>query len=265
MIKGMSIAGRRFGREDWLDSAERALDFIRARLWQDGRLLATYKDGRAHLAAYLDDHAFLIDALLEFAQARFRPEDLDLARRLAEVALAHFQDQENGGFFFTADDHEALILRPKPVSDDATPAGNGIAAYALNRLGHLLGEPRYLEAAERTLTGAWSAIAQVPYAHGAALVALEEQLYPTQTVILRGEPDAMRAWSQRCWQHYAPSRMTLSVPSDLQDLPGIMAERKPLGPVTAYVCTGHTCQAPITRFEDLKRIGNSTASSVGEA
>jgi uncharacterized protein YyaL (SSP411 family) len=251
MIKGMSIAGRRFGREDWLDSAERALEFIRTHLWHDGRLLATYKNGRAHLPAYLDDYVFLIDALLEFSQARFREGSLELTLQLTETVLTYFEDPRDGGFFFTADDHEALILRPKLLADDATPAGNGIAAYVLGRLGHLLGETRYLDAAERVLKSAWQAITELPYAHGALLLALEEYLYPPQTILLRGSADTLQTWQRRCQQSYAPQRVTLAIPDSAQALPGLLDERKPIAQATAYVCSGHACSAPVTRFEDL--------------
>ena len=111
-MRGMARAGRVFGREDWLESARRALEFIRARMWQDGRLLATYKDGRAHLNAYLDDYAFLLAALIEMLQARFSRAELEFAEELAEVLLDQFEDREAGGFYFTARDHERLIHRP---------------------------------------------------------------------------------------------------------------------------------------------------------
>ena len=109
-------------------------------LWRDGRLLATYKDGRAHLPAYLDDYAFLADALLELLQTRWRSSDLEFARQLTDVLLAQFEDGESGGFFFTAADHEQLIHRSKTFSDDSLPSGNGVAASVLCRLGFLLGE-----------------------------------------------------------------------------------------------------------------------------
>jgi uncharacterized protein YyaL (SSP411 family) len=252
MIKGMSVAGRHFQRNDWVDSAERAIDFVRRHLWRNQRLLATYKDGVAHLPAYLDDYAFLVDALLEFAQARFRPADMDFAVQLADTLLGHFDDREHGGFYFTADDHEDLIQRPKPLADDATPAGNGVAAYALARLGHLLGEMRYLEAAERTLNGGWDSLVQAPHAHGAMLLALEEHLYPPQTVVLRGSPEVLAPWTERCHRGYTPRRLCLAIPADAEGLPGLLAERRPLEVVVAYLCTGHTCDAPITRLEELE-------------
>ncbi len=152
MIKGMAHAGRMLDQPAWITSAQRAADFIRTAMWQNGRLLATCKDGKAHLNAYLDDYAFMLDALLELLQAQFRRVDLEFARALADVLLEQFEDRQEGGFFFTSHDHEKLIHRPKPGHDNAMPSGNGIAAFALQRLGHLLGEARYLEAAERTLT-----------------------------------------------------------------------------------------------------------------
>src|SRR3990170_3604287 len=118
-IQGMARAGAVFGRDDWVASARRSLDFVRTTLWAGDRLLATYKDGRAHLNAYLDDYAFLLHALLETMQAEFRSEDLRLARSLADTLLARFEDRELGGFFFTSHDHERLILRPKPGHDNA--------------------------------------------------------------------------------------------------------------------------------------------------
>ncbi|MDE2089849.1 MAG: thioredoxin domain-containing protein, partial [Gammaproteobacteria bacterium] len=252
-IKGIACAGRRLEREDLVRSAERALDFIRAALWKDGRLLATYKDGRARLPAYLDDYAFLIDGILELLQARWRDGDLAFAIALADVLLEHFEDHEHGGFYFTADDHEALIQRPKPLADDATPSGCGIAAWMLGRLGHLLGETRYLDAAARALRSAWPAIQHAPYAHNALLLALEEHLYPPQTVILRGSTQALVPWQARCARAYAPRRVTLAIPDGAHDLPSLLAERTPRGAVTAYVCTGTACSAPISSLEELEQ------------
>ncbi|MCW9058514.1 MAG: thioredoxin domain-containing protein [Gammaproteobacteria bacterium] len=251
MIKGMASAALHLSRPEYLDSAERALDFIRARLWQDGRLLATSKDGRAHLPAYLDDYVFLIDGILELLAARWRDGDLDFALQLAEVVLTHFQDPR-GGFFFTADDHEVLIQRPKPLADDAMPSGNGIAARVFGRLGHLLGEPRYLAAAEATLQAAWPQIQNGPYGHTSLLLALEETLFPVQTILLRCAADALPDWHQRAGEPYAPRRMVFAIPNDARDLPGALAERRPQGRTVAYVCTGSHCSAPITGLAQLR-------------
>jgi uncharacterized protein YyaL (SSP411 family) len=250
----MAIAGRHLGREDYLDSAERALAFVRRELWRDGRLLATYKDGRAHLGAYLDDHAFLIDACLELLQARWRSEWLTFATELAELLLTHFEDPARGGFFFTADDHEQLLQRLKPMADEATPSGNGIACVALGRLGQLLGEPRLLEAAERGLRAASPALREAPFAHASLLFALDEHLHPPQSVIIRGEASAARRWTQTSLRGYAPRRMAFAIATEAGDLPPALAEKTDQGGTTAYVCEGMTCSAPVGSLEDLERL-----------
>jgi uncharacterized protein YyaL (SSP411 family) len=251
MIKGMATAARVFGDDDFLSSAERALAFVRSELWQDGRLRVTYKDGEAKYSAYLDDHAFLLDALLCLLQCRWRSEDLSFSIELADLMLARFEDKADGGFFFTADDSEKLFHRTKPMIDDALPAGNGIAACALGRLGHLLGETRYLDAAANTLRAGWQSLSRVPHAHNALLLALEEHLDPPQTVVLRGEGKELERWQERCLSAYAPRRLSVAIPSAENSLPGMLKDRVAKDGVTAYVCEGHVCQAPVKKFEDL--------------
>ncbi|ABA59002.1 Protein of unknown function DUF255 [Nitrosococcus oceani ATCC 19707] len=253
MIKGMAAAGQALAQPVFIASAERAVDFVRAHLWQKGRLLVSYKDGRAQHRGYLDDYAFLLDALLELLQVRWRDGDLSFAVDLAEAVLERFEDKAQGGFYFTADDHEILIHRPVPLMDDATPAGNGVLAWSLLRLGHLLGEVRYLKAAESTLKAAWKSIQQTPHAHCSLLKTLEEWLIPPQIVILRGGGEELETWRAVAAAEYAPRRVALAIPLEAQDLPGILGEYRPQGTaVTAYVCSGHTCSAPLTRREALK-------------
>ncbi len=252
MIKGMARAGRLLGRPEFVRSAERAFDFIRAQMWRNDRLLASYKDGRAHLNAYLDDYAFLIDGGLELLQARWRDGDLEFLIELAETLLDHFEDKTGGGFFFTADDHEKLIHRPKPAADEAIPSGNGVAAQVLTRLGHLLGATHFLDAAHHTLVALWRDIERYPSMHNSLLVAVEEYLHPTQTVVLRGSGEAMQPWLTRCTANYAPRRLMLAIPEGARQLPGILAQRVVKDDVTAYVCSGHACEAPVTTIEELE-------------
>jgi hypothetical protein len=253
MIKGMARAGRVLERPDFVDSATLAMDAIRGGLWRDGRLLATARDGRAHLNAYLDDYAFVADAALELLQARWRPADLDFACALADVLLDHFEDRAQGGFYFTSDDHETLLHRHKPLADESTPSGNAVAVQMLLRLGHLLGEQRYLEAAERALRAAFPSVLQNPSAHGALLNAIEDYLDPAQIVVLRGEPSALQDWLARCRARYAPRRLAVAVPADAQGLRGGLSERAPRGLAVAYVCSGFQCGAPVTTLADLHR------------
>jgi uncharacterized protein YyaL (SSP411 family) len=176
MIEGLAHAARVFDRPDWLAAARRALDFLRQHHWQDGRLLATSRHGRAHLPAYLDDYAFLLAALLELLQAGHRPEDLDFARQIADALLERFEDRERGGFYFTAHDHEVLIQRPRTAHDNAQPSGNGVAILALQRLGNLLGDPRYLAAAQRALASFWPQLERQPGGCATLAMALEAAL-----------------------------------------------------------------------------------------
>lgn len=250
MIRGMAIAARALDRPDLADSATRALDFIRGTLWREGRLLATYKDGRAHLNAYLDDYVYLADAVLELQQVRFRSDELAFARELLDVVLEHFTDSD-GGFFFTSDDHETLIHRSKSFSDDATPAGNGIAAFTLQRLGHLLGDSRYLAAAEKTLRAAAPVLEKYPQAHMSLLIALEELLNPPETIILRGEAAAIETWRRDLARLYAPRRVVLAVPTSASNLPPALGDKPARGEAVAYVCKGSVCSAPLESFSAL--------------
>jgi uncharacterized protein YyaL (SSP411 family) len=253
MIRGMAIAARHLRQSQFAESATRAVDFIRDHMWRDGRLLATSKDGKAHLTAYLDDYVFLADALLELLQVRWRASDLEFAQALIEVVLQHFTDPENGGFYFTADDHEALLHRSKTFGDDATPAGNGVAALVLNRLGLLLGETRYLEAAERTLRAGWAPLSKYPQAHTTLLNALDEILSPVETVIIRGPADDAARWQSELAALYAPNRLVVAIPSDASGLPPALADKKPGDGTIAYVCTGTTCDAPVASLPNLVR------------
>jgi len=250
MIKGLAHAGRRLNEPEWVASAQRTVDFVRSTMWKNGQLSATCKDDKAHLNAYLDDYAFLLDALLELLQADFRQTDLEFARKLADTLLEKFEDTQAGGFFFTSHDHEKLIQRPKSGHDSVTPSGNGIAAFALQRLGHLLGEVRYLEAAERTLKLFYPVLTLHPVSFMSLLVALQEYLKPAQVVILRSEPGACAAWRKQLSQHYWPSTLILSLEGEFTGLPEALVKPASKG-ISAWVCQGINCLPAITDYQEL--------------
>jgi uncharacterized protein YyaL (SSP411 family) len=258
MIGAMAKAARTLERTDLLESAERALAFLERELWSDGRLRATFMRGEARHAAYLDDYAVLAHGILELLRTRWNTAHLTFATQLADTLLDQFED-DNGGFFFTAHDHEALIHRPKPFADEAVPAGNGIAAQVLLALGHLLGEPRYLEAAERTLKAAWPALKDYPHAHGALLKALTATLEPHTIIVVRGPAPEIGEWQRFLNAGYHPDRLTFAIGDDIGDLPGLLAERRPTGATVAYLCRGTTCEAPTDSLELLaSRLGPPT-------
>jgi uncharacterized protein YyaL (SSP411 family) len=251
-IRGMAIAGRVLLRDELVAAASAAATFVRDSLFVDGRLLASYKDGQARFAAYLDDYAFMIDALLELLQARWDTAQLNFAIELADALLAHFEDASDGGFFFTADDHETLMHRSKPLADEALPSGNGIAAFALQRLGHVVGDQRYTDAAKRALRAAWRAMDEYPHGHVTLIRALEEYLEPPEIIIIRGDDAELADWRQQLARIYAPARLVLAIDRSERKLPGLLAERKPIdGETVAYRCVGTHCELPVTKFEQL--------------
>jgi uncharacterized protein YyaL (SSP411 family) len=261
MAKGMARAGRVFGRAEWVQSAQRGIDFVRETLWADGRLLATYKDGRAHLNAYLDDHAFLLDALLELVATDFRVQDLEWAQRIADVLLERFEDRTRGGFWFTSHDHEQLIQRPKTAHDGATPSGNGIAAYALQRLGHLTGEMRYLESAERTLKAFHAGVERNPSGHASLLVALEEALSPPRIAVLRGPADEIADWHARLAASYRPDTMIVAIADDQPGVPGVLDKPAPDTASAAWLCVGTACLAPVFSLSAIENLLDSPTAA----
>jgi len=252
-IRGMAHAGRVLGHPEWIASARRALDFIRAKMWRDGRLLATYKDGRAHLKAYLDDYAFLLAAVLELVQGHFGVEDLGFARRLADVLLDQFEDADAGGFFFTAGDHEQLVHRPKPPHDNATPSGNAVAAWGLARLAATTGEERYARAAERTLELFYPQMRDYPAGFAAMAIALDEALQPPRTLILRGRAEALPAWQAELAREFLPDLTILALPDGLAGLGAVLDKPPRPEPVNAWLCRGVTCLAPMSDLVHLKK------------
>jgi uncharacterized protein YyaL (SSP411 family) len=252
-VGALARAARVFDEPSWFDAARGAVDFLRTAMWKDGKLLATTKDGRAHLNAYLDDHAYLLAALIELMQTGFRRADLDLAIALADALIERFEDPANGGFFFTSHDHEALIHRPKPGHDNATPAGNGVAARALIALGHWLGETRYVAAAERTLKAFARELAGEPAGMAALTFALDDGLSPPTTVILRGDSSTCAAWQRALERDYRPRVLALDLSRE-SDLPGALARPHvaDASEASAWVCSGTTCLAPIHTLSGLE-------------
>ena len=176
MIKAMLVAGDLLQEPEFTRSALAALTFLREKLWKEKRLLASYKDGNATLPAYLDDYAFLLSALLSAYHSQGDKTLLDFAEQIADALLDHFYDDALGGFFFTADDHEKLLYRPKTFMDESMPAGNGVAVAALIELGRILNNPRYLQAAEKTLGLVWPILLQHPAEHCSLLLGLKASL-----------------------------------------------------------------------------------------
>jgi hypothetical protein len=257
-IAGLAKAAARLDRPDWLEAAQQAADFLRRRLFDGDTLHATWKDGpaggRARFPAYLDDHAYLLQGLLSLLSVAWRDEDVGFARRLADILLERFEDRDAGGFYFTGHDHEALIYRPKPTLDDALPPGNGIAAQALGDLGHLLAEPRYLQAASRTIDWARTQMEQHPAGHCTLLSALEAGLEPPEQIVIRGPRPELAPWLDTARRGYHPWRRVYGIPYDIHTIPPYLpriVSADSAARVTAFRCEGSSCSAPLQSLEAL--------------
>ncbi len=260
MIRGMAYAGRQLEIPAYTESAARAAGYIHDNLWNNNRLLATSKDGHAHLNAYLDDYAFIISGLLELLQSQWDSKWLLWARQLADVLIEQFEDKNSGGFFFTSHDHEQLIQRSKSYSDDAIPAGNGIAAESLLLLGYLLAEPRYIDAAERCLKAAWSSINHAAISHCSLLEALDSHLDPPQIIILRGPAEGLSDWLRPAIGKFTPHTCIFAIAED-NALPPALAEKSMSDTVSAYVCEGMQCLPPVSSLSEWRAlIGDRVAA-----
>ena len=260
MIKGMARAGRLLGLPPLQDSARRAFTAVQNTLWNGQRLAAVTKDGRTSSYGYLDDYAFLLDAAIEMLISEWRDADLAFAQALAHRLIDDFADTAGGGFFFTPTDHETLLYRPKPFSDDALPSGNGVAAASLLRLSHLLGEPTFEAVALAAIQAGCANAARYASSHGALLEALEDALAPPPFIILRGEGRELAAWHARAQQQFAPRRSVFAIPSSARNLPAGLAARAPIGPIVAYACHGLACEAPITDAQAFDELLKRTAA-----
>ncbi len=188
MLRSFAEAGRYLNRPDYLNIAIANAEFLLRTVRPEGRLLRTYKDGRAHLKGYLEDYAFLADGLLALYEASFDPRWFAEARRLMDEAIQLFADEQNGGFFDTGSDHEALLSRPKEIMDNALPAGNSVATDVLLRLATFTGEDSYRQRAENYLHPLTDILIQHPQAFSHVLNALDFALSPVKEFAIMGDP-----------------------------------------------------------------------------
>jgi uncharacterized protein len=253
MISALAEAGAVLERADYLEAARACAEFVWRELRDDeGALLRTHKDGRAHLKAYLEDHAFLLEALLTLYEASFETVWFERARELADTLLARFADGERGGFFSTADDHESLIARRKEIGDHPIPSGNSAAAFGLLRLAALTGERSYEEAAEGVFRLFSDSASKHPEAFAHLLRAIDFQLSPTKEVALVGEDTNDLAAVVR--SELRP-HLVLAGGTEDSDTPPLLSERSELdGKAAAYVCEHFTCRAPTADPAQLSQL-----------
>jgi uncharacterized protein len=252
-IAALAEAGAVLEREDYLEAARACADF----LWDemrdsDGNLLRTYKDGRAHLNAYLEDHAYLFETLLTLYEATFEQQWFERAVVVAETLIARFGDPDRGGFFSTSSDHESLIARRKEIGDHPIPSGNSSAAMGLLRLSALTGNRSYEQQAESIFRLFAKPATQHPESFAHLLRAIDFHLAPTKEVALIGNDLSELAQVVRA--KHRP-HLVLAGGSEGASVPPLLQDRTTTeGNPTAYVCEHFTCQAPTTDPKHLNEL-----------
>jgi len=257
MIGTLAEAGRVLRQRRFLDAAVAAAEFIWTHVRVAGQLLHGFAGGRAKQPAYLDDHAFLASALLDLYEATLERAHVERARELVAALDARFHDDANGGYFFTAHDHEPLIARPKPGADGSLPSGNTVAAHVLLRLHHLTSEGTHLARAEEILRLYQDQAAENPFAYATYLQALEFHVDGPAEVVVVGRPgatDAERLWAQVA-DVYLPHRILVAAEPGEPEPLAPARDRPPVdGRATAYVCRNFTCSAPVTEPAALRSL-----------
>ena len=246
MIRALAEAGAVLERDDYLAAARRAAAFVLDEMRAaDGRLLRTYNAGEAKLNAYLEDHAFLLEALVTLYESTFEPRWFAAARELADDIIERFGDPERGGFFQTSSDHERLVARRKEIDDAPIPSGQSSAAFGLLRLAALTGEARYEDAAVGVLRLFADLLQRSPLAFGHLLQALDFHLAAVREVALVGADTRELARIVR--GGFRPDVVLAG--GDGEDDGGVplLAGRSARdGVATAYVCERFACRAPVT-------------------
>jgi uncharacterized protein YyaL (SSP411 family) len=254
MISALAQAGAALERADYLAAAAACAEFLLSDMRDsDGRLLRTWKDGRAHIDAYLEDHAYLLEALLTLYEATFEPRWYAEARAMADTMIERFGDEEHGGFFTTAADHRQGFARQKDLDDSPTPSGGASAAFGLLRLARLSGDFEYERRALDVLRVRAPIVGEHPHGFGHILQALDFYLASVREVAIAGAGDDAdaAALAQVVRGAYRPH---VVVAGGIADGVPLLEGRSPVdGRAAAYVCEHFACQAPVTDPDALAR------------
>ncbi len=257
MLSGLAEAIKISRHPAYLEAANRTVDFIFTKMFRDGRLLHTYKNGTAKILGYLDDYAFLAAGLLDLFEATLNRAHLDRAVELAEIMSDEFWDEAGGGFFYTGRSHERLIAQSKPIFDGSIPSGNAVATQVLLRLHHYTGKEDYLKRAERILRAYYNAMENQPFGFAHMLAALDFYLQKPKEVVLVGDKKESKTLELLTKIHslYVPNMtLQLASPGDsLEKISSLLAGKKQIeDKPTVYVCHNFTCSRPVVEWDDLK-------------
>ena len=255
MMAAFADAGKVLGRSDYLDTARGNADFILREMYKDGRLHRTWKSGVAKLNGYVEDYANVADALIVLYEATGETRWLLQAKELADTAITEFWDQDAGGFFFTSNDHEELVVRNKDFYDNATPSGNSVAADVLLRLAKLTGEDKYESFATATLRLTAAQVRRYPQGFGRALSAIDFALGVTKEVVIVGS--APNELTQLVDTKYLPHAVVARSEDPEREpaaVPLFKGRTSVDGQPAAYVCENFVCQRAVTTAKELAEL-----------
>jgi uncharacterized protein YyaL (SSP411 family) len=257
MLASFAEAGVILGNADYTEAARRNADFVLSNLLKDGFLLRTYKDGVAKFNAYLEDYAFFIEGLVTLYETGGEFRWLKEAIALTDRMIEEFMDREGGGFFFTGESHEALIVRSKDYFDNATPSGNSVAASVLLRLAILTGNEQYRDIGQAVLAQVADSTRRYPSGFGYALSAMDFQLSsPKEIAVVGKDVNDFKSLLEVVWRKYLPNKVV--APATIGDAEAVQAlpllQNRPLleGKATAFVCQNYTCRHPVTEPQSLE-------------
>jgi uncharacterized protein YyaL (SSP411 family) len=258
MISALAQSYQVLGDERFLAAAQRAAKYVLSGMRQDnGALFATARHGRAHLNAYLDDYAFVVQGLIDLYESDFDSNWIVEATKLEQVVHERFEDGENGGFFTTSNDHERLIARLKSPQDGALPSGNGVHALNLLRLAELTGKRELAERAQRTIVSVGGLVNRYPAAFAQLLQAVDFLAAGPREVVIAGERDdpVTRAMLNGLRSKFLPQRVVAlsTKTADPKLIPLLESRPAPARGARAFVCRNYACKAPVETSDALLR------------
>jgi hypothetical protein len=267
MVAALATGARVFDEPRYASAAKSAVDFIlNNMLASSGQLLHRYRDGEAALPAHVDDYAFLIHGMLELYETTFEVDYLKRALELNEYLIGHFWDDKNGGFYFTADDSDDLLVRQKEIYDGAIPSGNSIAMLNLIRLGRITANAGLEEKAAKIGRAFFENIRQSPSAYTQLMIALDFSTGPSYEVVILGDSRAndTKEMIKAIRRRFIPNKVVIFLPVELSS-----SEIKVIAPftthqasiddkATAYVCANYNCKLPTTDIDTMLSLLNSS-------
>ncbi|MCL5027452.1 MAG: thioredoxin domain-containing protein [Bacteroidetes bacterium] len=263
MISALAKAAQTFNNKQYLTTAEKAMEFILARMKsEDGKLLHRFRKGVAGIPANLDDYSFIVSAMIDLYESSFNTKYLKKAFELNDIMIKHFWDEKDGGFFFTSDDSEQLLSRQKEIYDGAIPSGNSVAILNLLRLSKISGNTEYEKKASRIIKTFSKTINSSPSSFTQFLVALDFAFGPSFEIVISGEKNSVDTMEmlETLNKHYLPNKIVILNSASDKEIkliaPFTVNQEQVEHKTTVYVCKNYECKMPITKKDDLEKLLN---------